>query len=104
MGMSENFCSVVLSVSWPRKFWSPDKFQITCESQLVIIICVHSCEKDGFHAHVSHEARIYIRVSKGIELPADLRSHTKLISKPVMTLFEIAQYVCIVRGSFIRGD
>ncbi len=102
MSMSENFSSIVLSVSWPSELGSPDEFQITCVCQLIIIICVHSCEKDSFHTHVSHQTCIHIRVSEGIELPADLGCHAKFFPKPVMTLFEIAQYVCIVCGSLIR--
>ena len=98
-------CLLVCSVG-KSKLWLPDELLVPLEQSVLFIIFVDAGENGRFEAHFRIQVGITGRVTKRIQLPANLGSDrfAKLLPEPRMPLFEVSNDIVVVWASFVRAD
>lgn len=79
----------------------PDKLHLLVLESLLFVLVIKSREEPGVYSHVSEQSRIGVRVTKGINVPTNSRSHSELFLKELVTVHHVKNDVFVVRTGFI---
>ena len=69
----------------------------------LLIIMIKPTEEHGIKAHLCKQSGIGIRVSKGVNVPADSWLYSKLLIKELVAHHHVVDNVIEVRGCFVIG-
>jgi hypothetical protein len=81
--------------------WPPYPLHFfVCKPPFFILI-IKSCKEESIEAHLCEETSVCVRMSEGVNLPADSGSDTELLHYEFMTYLHVVDHVVVVGASLI---